>query len=124
MKKTYKMLSKQGITLKLSDAAQDHLAELGYDPQFGARPLKRVIQKELVNELSKLVLAGDYKEGDTIYVGRAKKGLSFGKTPPKGESKPSNKKKAKPKTSERDKNLKDLKKATKDLKDSIEDVKD
>jgi ATP-dependent Clp protease ATP-binding subunit ClpB len=53
-----KMLAKNGIRLEISDAAVDKLAEMGYDPQFGARPLKRVIQREVLNELSKMILAG------------------------------------------------------------------
>lgn len=51
-------LSEQGILLDASDEALDWLSELGYDPQFGARPLKRVIQKRILNELSKEILAG------------------------------------------------------------------
>ncbi|NNE29017.1 MAG: AAA domain-containing protein [Saprospiraceae bacterium] len=125
MKKTHKMLGRKGIVLKLSDAAEGHLAELGYNPQFGARPLKRVIQRELVNELSKLVLSGSFVAGDTIYVGLDDKGLTFGKTLPENEPEV---KKGEPKKSngesERDKDLKDLKKATKDLEDAVEDVKD
>ena len=104
LKKTHKMLAKQGIVLSLTDAAKDHLANLGYDPQFGARPLKRVIQREVINELSKEVLAGKFISGDTIYVGLDKKGLTFSKTKPKSEAKPKAKsavkKKAKAKKSE------------------------
>ena len=44
------------------------LADLGYDPMFGARPLKRVIQKQIMNELSKLILSDDLGPGDTIMV--------------------------------------------------------
>jgi ATP-dependent Clp protease ATP-binding subunit ClpB len=51
-------LAELGITLEASDEALDWLAQLGYDPQFGARPLKRVIQKKILNELSKQILAG------------------------------------------------------------------
>lgn len=53
-----KSLAEMGISLEASDEALDWLAELGYDPQFGARPLKRVIQKRILNELSKQILAG------------------------------------------------------------------
>lgn len=52
------MLSDQNITLTATDAARDWLGELGYDPQFGARPLKRVIQKQVLNQLSKEILSG------------------------------------------------------------------
>lgn len=51
-------LAELGITIEASDEALDWLAQLGYDPQFGARPLKRVIQKKIMNELSKQILAG------------------------------------------------------------------
>ncbi len=81
LKKTKKMLAKQGIMLKLSEEAKNLLADLGYDPQFGARPMKRVLQKELVNELSKLVLSGEFGAGDTIYVHTDPKGLVFSKQP-------------------------------------------
>jgi ATP-dependent Clp protease ATP-binding subunit ClpB len=47
-----------GVTIEASEEAFDWLAQLGYDPQFGARPLKRVIQKKILNELSKQILAG------------------------------------------------------------------
>ena len=53
-----RMLAKQQITLDATTEAIDYLAEKGYDPQFGARPVKRVIQKEVLNELSKQILAG------------------------------------------------------------------
>lgn len=53
-----KSLAEMGISIEASDEALDWLAELGYDPQFGARPLKRVIQKRILNELSKQILAG------------------------------------------------------------------
>ena len=66
LKKTQKMLAKQGIILKVSDEAKTLLADMGYDPQFGARPMKRVLQKDVINELSKLVLSGEVALGDTI----------------------------------------------------------
>ena len=53
------LVAKNGINLQFSDYALDYLAENGFDPQFGARPLKRLIQKEIVNQLSKRILAGD-----------------------------------------------------------------
>ncbi len=84
LKKTQKMLAKQGIILKVSDEAKTMLADMGYDPQFGARPMKRVLQKDVINELSKLVLSGEASLGDTIYIHTDKKGLTFGKTPYEG----------------------------------------
>ena len=84
LKKTQKMLAKQGIILKVSEEAKTMLADMGYDPQFGARPMKRVLQKDVINELSKLVLSGEASLGDTIYIHTDKKGLTFGKTPYEG----------------------------------------
>ena len=52
------LVAENGINLQFSDYALDYLAEQGFDPQFGARPLKRLIQKEIVNQLSKRILAG------------------------------------------------------------------
>ena len=53
------LVAKSGIQLEFSDYALDYLAENGYDPQFGARPLKRLIQKQIINQLSKRILGGD-----------------------------------------------------------------
>jgi ATP-dependent Clp protease ATP-binding subunit ClpB len=52
------MLAQQHITMDATPEAIDYLAEKGYDPQFGARPVKRVIQREVLNQLSKEILAG------------------------------------------------------------------
>lgn len=85
LKKVQKMLAKQAITLRTSDRAKDLLADLGYDPQYGARPMKRVLQKEVINELSKRVLGGEFGAGDTIYIDADAKGLlSFRKDPFEG----------------------------------------
>ncbi|MEO0417148.1 MAG: type VI secretion system ATPase TssH, partial [Verrucomicrobiota bacterium] len=71
----------QGLRLELSEAALDKLAETGYDPAFGARPLKRVIQKQLLDPLSLDLLDGKFKEGDTITVDIDSLGdLSFAKS--------------------------------------------
>jgi len=51
-------LDEMGIQIEATDEALDWLAQLGYDPQYGARPLKRVVQKKILNELSKQILAG------------------------------------------------------------------
>jgi ATP-dependent Clp protease ATP-binding subunit ClpB len=59
-------LADMGITIEASEEALDWLAELGYDPQFGARPLKRVIQKRILNELSKEILAGKINKDSKI----------------------------------------------------------
>lgn len=81
LKGTQKMLAKQGILLKISEKAKGFLTNLGYDPQYGARPLKRVLQKEVVNELSRQILDGTFSFGDTIYIDADSKGLLFSKEP-------------------------------------------
>jgi len=53
------LVAQSGINVEFSDYAIDYLAEHGYDPQFGARPLKRLIQKEIVNQLRKKILSGE-----------------------------------------------------------------
>ncbi len=63
-----KLVAKNGINLQFSDYAVDYLAENGFDPQFGARPLKRLIQKEIVNQLSKKILAGDIDRTSPVLV--------------------------------------------------------
>ncbi len=63
-----KRLMESGIVLEISDAALDRLAKLGFDPQFGARPLKRVIQREILNTLSKEILAGKVNKDSQIFV--------------------------------------------------------
>ncbi len=62
------LLEKKEMTLSVSDEAKEWLAKLGYDPSFGARPLKRVIQKHIVNALSERILAGDFSERDNIEI--------------------------------------------------------
>ena len=63
-----KMLGKQNITIDATDEAITHLANRGYDPQYGARPIKRVIQKEVLNNLSKELLAGNIKADSIVLV--------------------------------------------------------
>ena len=62
------LVSKNGMILEFSDYALEYLAEQGYDPQFGARPLKRLIQKEIVNLLSKKILAGDVDKSKPVLI--------------------------------------------------------
>ena len=81
LKGTQKMLAKQGLLLKMSEKAKGFLTNLGYDPQYGARPLKRVLQKEVINELSRQILIGTFSFGDTIYIDANNKGLLFSKDP-------------------------------------------
>ena len=63
-----RLVAKNGISLQFSDYAVDYLAENGFDPQFGARPLKRLIQKEIVNQLSKRILKGDIDRTSPVLV--------------------------------------------------------
>jgi ATP-dependent Clp protease ATP-binding subunit ClpB len=63
-----RMLTEQNISINITDEAIEWLSQLGYDPQFGARPLKRVLQKRLVNELSKQILSGKINKEDAILV--------------------------------------------------------
>jgi ATP-dependent Clp protease ATP-binding subunit ClpB len=63
-----KRLERNDIRISISEAAVDKLANIGYDPQFGARPLKRVIQKEVLNELSKMILSGKLNKDESILV--------------------------------------------------------
>ena len=63
-----KLLNQSGIDLQFSDYALEYLAENGYDPQLGARPLKRLIQKEIINTLSKRILAGDIDKTKPVLV--------------------------------------------------------
>ncbi len=71
-------LEKQGLILELSDAALDQLASEGYDPAYGARPLKRVIQHRLLDPLSLDLLEGKFKEGDVVKVDYEGGAFSFG----------------------------------------------
>lgn len=66
IRQVQRMMEQKNITLNISDEVRDWLAKLGYDPAFGARPLKRVIQKHVVNELSRKVLAGSVNDGDVV----------------------------------------------------------
>ena len=72
-----KMLEENGVKLEFTDAALDLIAEKGYDPQFGARPVKRVIQKMVLNELSKELLSGHVDRSRAIVIDRAGEGLAF-----------------------------------------------
>jgi ATP-dependent Clp protease ATP-binding subunit ClpB len=68
------MLEKKGIRLHVSDDAREWLATLGFDPQYGARPLKRVIQRHLTNPLAEKLLAGEFAEGDALEAVLGKEG--------------------------------------------------
>ena len=72
-----KMLDKQQITLDATEEAIDYLAEKGYDPQFGARPVKRTIQKEVLNNMSKSLLSGEIKADSVVLLDAFDNGLVF-----------------------------------------------
>jgi len=73
------MLARQELNVELKPAAAQWLVEQGFDPQYGARPLKRTLQREFVNELAKHLLAGNYGKGDTVLVDADGTGLVFGR---------------------------------------------
>jgi len=79
LKRLLDRLAKQNIRLTLTDAAKAHIAREGYDPAYGARPLKRVIQKEILDPLSLEILDGNFGDGDTIQAGIEKGRLTFKK---------------------------------------------
>lgn len=108
-----KNLQEQGYQLNLSDKALDLLSDLGYDPQFGARPLKRVIQKEIVNELAKLLLSGVPVPDQTIRIDIDAKGFTFN-----GKSIGS------PQIIDKDRmsRINELTKATQDVKDAVDNM--
>ena len=72
-----RMLSENGITLDYTPAAKRLIAQMGYDPLFGARPVKRVIQREVVNDLSKRILAGEVNREKPILIDAADEKLKF-----------------------------------------------
>jgi len=79
LKRVEKLLSDRQMALALDDGALHWLAERGYDPVYGARPLKRVIQKELVDPIARKLLAGELEDGQLIEVGASGDGLAIGR---------------------------------------------
>ena len=79
MARLEKRLAQQNLTLDVDAAAKKLLAKEGYDPQFGARPLKRAVQEQLLNPLSMKLLEGEFKPGDKIKVSTNDGGLVFQK---------------------------------------------
>src|SRR5690606_26445399 len=63
-----KRLAERGLRVEVTDAAFDLLGNVGFDPVYGARPLKRVIQQQLENPLAQKILAGEFGQGDTVRV--------------------------------------------------------
>ncbi len=91
-----RLLSEQKITIELSTAAQDRIVDIGYDPAYGARPLKRAIQRELQNPIATMILDNTYTAGDKIVVDCVAQKLIFDKetTPQPAEPKKNEQKKA------------------------------
>lgn len=141
MKKIDKQLARQGIVLRISEPALDWLADKGYDPQFGARPMKRALQREVVDELSKLVISNTFAAGDTIYIDVKKDALAFSKEPFAGAvnipeaneaatpadavpkaSEAQEAQKQQEKAAKRKQQLEELGKATQDVMDAVKEV--
>jgi ATP-dependent Clp protease ATP-binding subunit ClpB len=74
-------LAEQKLSLKMSEASLDFLAEIGYDPVYGARPLKRAVQRYLETAIAKAILRGEFKGGDTIFVDVEDERLTFKRVP-------------------------------------------
>jgi ATP-dependent Clp protease ATP-binding subunit ClpB len=77
MKRVADMLQPQGITLQLTDQAVQYLAQEGYDPEFGARPVKRAIQNLVLNDLSRKILAEQVDRSKPIIIDEFGEGLVF-----------------------------------------------
>ena len=72
LKRVQKQLAARNIKLELTDKAKDQLGEMGYDPAYGARPLKRVIQKHIQDPLAQKILKGEVKDGETVKIANCK----------------------------------------------------
>jgi ATP-dependent Clp protease ATP-binding subunit ClpB len=79
-------LTQRQLAIELTDEAKELLAEKGWDPVYGARPLKRAIQKDVLDPLALRVLQGEFREGDTIVVGRDGRTLTFSTPAPEREA--------------------------------------
>jgi ATP-dependent Clp protease ATP-binding subunit ClpB len=79
VKRMKKYLQEKGLDLVLTEAAKERLGDIGYDPVYGARPLKRVIQREILNPLAVKLLDGTFREGDVVEVDSGEDALTFRK---------------------------------------------
>lgn len=128
LKSIRKNLTRQNLFIELSENAVNLLVDLGFDPQFGARPLKRVMQNDIIDELAKFLLSGTFTSGDTIMVDTDIKGFTFKSTlnPEAGilhSAMDSVDTDMKTKDS-RDKKLHQLNKATRGVEDAVNKIKD
>ena len=74
-----RLLSEQKITIELTPAAQDRIVDIGYDPAYGARPVKRAIRRELQNPIATMILENTFTAGDKIVVDCVDEKLTFSK---------------------------------------------
>jgi ATP-dependent Clp protease ATP-binding subunit ClpB len=79
LKRLEKLLTDRNISLDLSEAAKKQLVEVGYEPAFGARPLKRAILKNIQDPLAEQILAGNYAPGSVVVVDCANETFTFAK---------------------------------------------
>ena len=86
LERVAELMKERNLTLKVDRSAREYLAEEGYDPDFGARPLKRTIQREVQDPLALKVVSGEVKEGDTVEVTKGIRGLQFEVISPKQEA--------------------------------------
>jgi ATP-dependent Clp protease ATP-binding subunit ClpB len=77
MQRLGKLLEDRKIEIKLDAKARDWLADKGYDPAYGARPLKRVIQKSVQDPLAELILSGKVKDGEKVAISADRQGITF-----------------------------------------------
>jgi ATP-dependent Clp protease ATP-binding subunit ClpC len=84
MKEIADRLSEQGLAVELTETARRWLAEEGYDPQFGARPLRRALQRHVESPLSVQMLRGEFERGDLVVVNAGEEGLAFERRPGEG----------------------------------------
>jgi ATP-dependent Clp protease ATP-binding subunit ClpB len=87
LKRVKKLLASRGLDVTVTDEARTALCDAGFDPSFGARPLKRAIQQHLLNPMSKAIVGGDYGQGDTVKVTLEGEDIVFERVPapPEGE---------------------------------------
>ena len=77
-----KYIKEKNIDLVLTERAKEYFAEVGFDPIYGARPLKRMLQKMVLNELARSILDGTFQEGDTVEVDLSGERIIFSKVVP------------------------------------------